>query len=335
MTTLGILIKSYREDLDYVRRLVDSIHRHNVDAIPAYLVVPEGDLEAFTSFASDSITVLSESLLSQHLVDADVAGLSPGYINQEIIKLAFWELGLVENYVCVDSDAEFIRDFTASDFMATKDVPYTFMTEDAELRCEPEYFRTTWTPRLAKLEKVRETIGYDGPWLYTVHGHAVFSSIALRSFVQDFLQPRGWDYREALEVCPYEPTWYTTWVLHSRPIPVIPREPIFKTFHNPQQHLDYVLRGVTQDDIARGYVGVVVNSNYSRGEGVMPLSLERYEALASYVPVGTLVKAMGYRAWDIAVVKRVPLARARVAAGRLGLKIPGIRRFVDQGTGSS
>ena len=335
MNTFGILIKSYQEDIDYVRRLVDSIHRHNVDLIPTYIVVPQSDVDFFNPFASEAITVLNESLLVQHLVDTGFAGFSSGYMNQEIIKLAFWELGLVENYLCVDSDAEFIRDFTTSDFMATPDVPYTFMTEDAELRCEPEYFRTTWTPRLTKLEKIREAIGYEGAWLYTVHGHAVFSSVALRSLVQDFLQPRGWDYRDALALCPYEPTWYTTWVLHARPIPVIPREPIFKTFHTPQQHLDYVLRGVTKQDTARGYVGVVVNSNFSRAEGVMPLNLDRHEALASYVSAGTLAKAMAYRAWDTVAVKRTPVTRARVAAGRVGLRIPGVRRFVDQGIGSS
>ena len=335
MTTLALLVKSYRNDIGYVERLVASINAFNRDGIPTFIVVPGEDVPAFSRFSSALIDVLPESRLASHLVDESVAGLSAGYINQEIVKLAFWELGLADNYVCVDSDAEFVRDFTVADFMATADVPYTFMSEDAELRCEPDYHRTTWTPRLAKLEKVREAIGYQGPWLYTVHGHAVFSSVALQSFVRDFLEPQGWDYRDALALCPYEPTWYTTWVLHARPIPVYPREPIFKTFHNSGQHLDYVLRGVTTADIARGYAGVVVNSNYSRGEGIVPVTLARYEAPASYVPVSTLLRAMGYRAWDIVAIKRTPWKRARIAAGRVALRLPGLRRLVDQGTGHS
>ena len=40
-----------------------------------------------------------------------MAGLSAGYINQEIVKLCFWETGLADNYLCLDSDAEFVRDF--------------------------------------------------------------------------------------------------------------------------------------------------------------------------------------------------------------------------------
>lgn len=331
MTRLALLVKSYQNDIGYVDRLVASINAFNRDGIPTFIVIPGEDVSAFSRFKSAQINVLPESRLASHLVDESVTGLSAGYINQEIVKLAFWELGLADNYVCVDSDAEFIRDFTVADFMATADVPYTFMSEDAELRCEPDYHRTTWTPRLAKLEKVREAMRYQGPWLYTVHGHAVFSSVALESFVRDFLEPQDWDYRDALAICPYEPTWYTTWVLHARPIPLYPREPIFKTFHNSGQHLDYVLRGVTTADIARGYVGVVVNSNYSRGEGIVPVTLELYEALASYVPVSTLLRAMWYRAWDIVALTRTPRKRVRTAAGRVALRLPGLRRFVDQG----
>ena len=331
MTTFAILIKSYRDDHEYVQRLLASIRRHNRDGIPTYIVVPDQDTELFAEFQALDVEVLSEESLARHLVREDAAGLTAGYLNQEIVKLAFWELGLADNYLCVDSDAEFIRDFYLHDFMATPDTPFTFMSEDSELQCEPDYYRETWVPRLAKLEKVREAIGYRGPWLRTVHGHAVFSSAALRSFAEDFLTPRGWKYRDAVELCPYEPTWYTTWVLHATPISVYPREPIFKTFHNAGQHLDYVLRGVTDADLARGFVGVVVNSNYSRGEGVVPLDLQRHEALASYVDVPTLVKAMAFRAWDIAAIKRTPWRRARMAVGRAALSVPGLRRFVDQG----
>ncbi len=47
-------------------------------------------------------------------------------------------------------------------------------------------------------------------------------------------------------------------------IPIEVREPLVKTFHHEGQHLEYALRGIGPDDIARGFVGVVVNSNYAR-----------------------------------------------------------------------
>ena len=53
-------------------------------------------------------------------------------------------------------------------------------------------------------------------------------------------------------IAPYEPTWYTMWLQHDRTIPIVMREPVIKTFHNEMQHLDYVLRGLGPDDVARG-----------------------------------------------------------------------------------
>ena len=331
MTSFAILIKSHLPDRDYAARLLDSIRRYSVESIPVFVVVPPEDVASFDSLAAGVATVLSESELSEHLVIEPVAGFSAGYINQEIVKLSFWELGLAENYLCMDSDAEFIRPFTASDFMADANTPFTFLTEDADLQVEPGYFADTWQTRAASLAKIRDEIGYQGLWPLTVHGHAVFSAKALRSFRDDFLFPRGWDYANALAISPYEPSWYNAWVLHAQPIEVVRREPIVKTFHTPTQHLEYVLRGVSEEDVARGFVAVVVNSNYSRGEGVVPLTETPHMALASYVSGPELVRAMGYRIRHLMTTGEPPSRRVRRSLGRLALSVPGLRRFVDTG----
>jgi hypothetical protein len=283
MAEIALLIKSYQDDFEYAERLIGSINAHNSHSLPVYIVVPEIDIQQFKIFASDTIHILSEDLFADHLVHQETGGFRPGYINQEIIKLAFWELNLCDNYFCVDSDAEFIRDFNNADFMAQPGVPFTFLTEDRELVVEPDYYQSTWVNRMESLEKIRKVIGYTGPWLFTVHGHAVFSAKVLKSFATDFLEPRGWDYKDALAISPYEPTWYNTWLLHSQSIKVIAREPIVKTFHNSIQHLDYVLQGVGEQDLARGYIAVVVNSNYSRGDGLISLTTPPKQLLASYV----------------------------------------------------
>lgn len=293
MHELALLVKSYAADFIYAQRLIDSINSHNVDSLPVYIVVPDSDAPLFQSLIRENIFLHFESEFESHLVDEETAGFRPGYINQEIIKLAFWELDLAENYLCVDSDAVFVRDFTRADFMARPDVPFTFLTEDRELQVEPNYYHSTWVNRITSLEKIKEAIGYEGRWLLTVHGHAVFSSKVLESFKRDFLEPRGWDYRDALTVSPYEPTWYNTWLLHTSVIEIIPREPIVKTFHNATQHLDYVLRGVSEEDLARGYIAVVVNSNYSRGDGVLSLSSSPTKLIASYVSFSNLFAVLG------------------------------------------
>ena len=295
MTNFGILVKSHAPDHPYVARLVHSVQRHNITAIPVYIIVPDADLPVFEEFAGAEITVLGESTLGQHLVSESLAGFSAGYINQEIIKLSFWETGLAENFLCLDSDAEFIRDFTVDDFMFDENTPYTFLTEDAELISEPEYFSESWKGRAEKLRRIKHEIGIADSRLLTVHGHAVFSSEVLRSFKHDFLGPRGWQYRDAVALSPYEPTWYNMWLQRNHTIPIHAREPNIKTFHNATQHLAYVLQGLTPEDAARGYVAVVVNSNYSRGNGVISLDEPTHLAVASYLTTREILKALWCR----------------------------------------
>ena len=134
MTPFAILVKSYAPDRDYVARLLETFARHNADSVPLFLVVPEADVPAFEPLVREHVTLMREEEFSAHLTDGPVAGLSAGYINQEIVKLCFWESGLADNYLCLDSDAEFVRDFHVSDFMADATTPFTFLSEDAELR---------------------------------------------------------------------------------------------------------------------------------------------------------------------------------------------------------
>jgi hypothetical protein len=329
MTELALLIKSYSPDFKYAKRLIDSVNIHNKDFLPVFLVVPASDVSTFQAMAGTHAEVLSEELFSSHLVHKETAGFSPGYINQEIVKLSFWELGLCDNYLCVDSDAVFIRDFTRADFMARPGVPFTFLTADRELHVEPGYYVDTWINRMKSLEKIRHEIGYQGRWLLTVHGHAVFSATVLESFANDFLEPRGWDYKEALAISPYEPTWYNTWLLHTGVIEIVPREPNIKTFHNSTQHLDYVLREVTTEDLARGYVAVVVNSNYSRGDGVLSLTTSPTHLLASYISFSDLFRTFGRRFKQRVMVEKRPLRSMRVWLGAQLLKVPVLRNFVQ------
>lgn len=74
-------------------------------------------------------------------------------------------------------------------------------------------------------------------------------------------------YAQALELCPYELSWYNFWLERDHTIEIVPREPIFKMLHSASHHLEYVLKRVTNEDLARGFVGISVNSGYSRERG--------------------------------------------------------------------
>ena len=263
--------------------MVETFHEFNTDGITLFIVVPEPDFNLFGTLEDAQIKIFSDSLLAHHLVDHEVHGIRPGYINQEIIKLLFWELELAENYFCVDSDAEFIRRFSMPDFMFDPKTPYSVLVQDLELRIEPDYYAQYWISRESELQSIAEVVGLDSRVILTCHGHTVFSLKVLRSLVKDFLQPRDWSHVDALEFSPYEFTWYNMWLQKSGTVKVQPREPWIKVFHNQSQHIEYLLCGVEVEDIARGYLGIVVNSNYSRRVGLVDAQISSAEAFAKYL----------------------------------------------------
>jgi hypothetical protein len=270
MHKLAILVVTYIKDLEYVERLVKSYKKYNVDRIPLYLVVPESDRKAFEKFADNDIELLIlESITNDLVHDRSVFGFRPGYVNQQIIKLAFWEKRLCENYFCMDSDGEFIRDFFVSDFMYDSDTPFTILVEDNELAVEPEYYRDYWRDREKLIRLIQKEVGLIDKRMLTCHGFAILSSRVLESLHDNYLLPNNLTYRDLLSKAPYEFSWYNMWLQKDRTIPIEFREHIVKYFHHKNHHLEYLQRGITLQDIARGYIGIVVNSNFSGKYGVV------------------------------------------------------------------
>lgn len=301
MDRIALLLKSYAGDLAYAQRLVDSFRMHNPDLLTLHCVVPASDMPAFASLAgSDVIVHAEEDLVGKHLVSAPIGDLRTGYANQEIVKLSFWETGLAENYFCIDSDAVILRDLGASDFLRDEHCPYTVLVEDNDLKADPRYYREHWLGREAAIRRIMAEVGLDDPVLRTCHGHQVFSSTVLRSFRDDFLSPRGWTYADALVVSPYEFSWYAMWLQKARPIPIHQREPLVKVFHDEDQYLAFNLTGATAGDLARGYLAVVVNSNFSRDLGLISVEAAKPDALAphlSYSEVGRLLLVKARDTW--------------------------------------
>ena len=313
MHRLGVLLKSYGKDLHHAQRMIETFHRHNKDDLSLFIVVPDEDEQLFRPLVGKNTQLLLESEFVGYLVDEPLWDLRPGYINQEIIKLAFWERGLTENYFCADSELVFVRDFGYDDFMADEVTPFTVLVEDNELKVEPRYYEQHWEGRERHLRRIQELVGLEDRRLLTCHGHQVMSSDVMASLKKDFMEPRGWSYADLLRESPYEFSWYNFWLQKSQVIPIVQREPLVKTFHNRIQELEYAISGVTIVDIARAYVGVVANSNYADAYESGAVSDPPSKKLARYIPPDVLGKAIALQAiWAL----RRRLAHLRQALRR-------------------
>ena len=304
MTNFGILLKSYGPDLPYAQRFMASFERFATEPVPVFAVVPDEDVPEFTAMMAGRGEVLPESLWARHLVDDQIHGNAPGYINQEIIKLTFFEQGLVRNYLCADSEAVFLRPFSSADFMADASTPFTFVTEDNELNVDPTYEHLYGANRRELLLRLREFLHLPPTPMLTCHSMAVFSSTVLAS-LQAFLDQQGKTYSDAMQIAPYEFSWYNFWLERDLTIPRVLREPIFLMMHMEHQHLEFALKGVNETDVSRGYVGVVIKPGFSRHSGVINFDEPVSTALASYVTLADLTKALVERA-----LRRMPRVRA-------------------------
>jgi len=293
MNDIALLIKSHLPDRPYVERLLASMAQFNVERLPVYLVVPQSQLASFSALVgSDAELIADEDVAGQYLVTEGAHGLSAGYVNQEIVKLAFGEARLAANYFCVDSDAVFIRDFGASDFLRRPGEPYSVLVQDKELQVEPRYYREHWQGREAAIRRIMDLVGLDDPIVRTCHGHQIFSSRVLDSFRDEFLKPRGWTYADAIREVPYEFSWYNMWLQKSNVIPIHQVEPLVKVFHDEDQHVASLARGVGVEDLARAYLAVVVNSNYSRDLGPVSAEADKISLMGQYLSYTELARVL-------------------------------------------
>ena len=65
--------------------------------------------------------------------------------------------------------------------------------------------------------------------------------------------------------------------------------------HTPRQLVNFELAGTTSSDVARGYIGIVLNSNFSRGFGSLEASSSRAKTLGRFCTFRELASAMRFR----------------------------------------
>ena len=124
MENIVLYCKSYAPDVNRVKNLLESIDKHNKDNIPFYISVPSSDIKLFQDILGNFPNIIEDESIHTN---------TQGWVGQQIVKSQFWKLNLCENYLCLDSDTYFIKNFYKSDFLYEDSTPYTICHEDKEL----------------------------------------------------------------------------------------------------------------------------------------------------------------------------------------------------------
>jgi len=291
-SNFAFMLKTYVPHLDFVKRLLDSITKYNIDSIHTYIVVPKKDLGIFEKLDYPHTSFIIEEDLPTAFAVEPVGGIRPGYINQEISKLAFHRMNLVDNYLCLDSDGEFLREFWLSDFLTTSGQPYSVLVEDNEIQIDSDYYDRYWIGRRESQTKILEFLNMDKNevWL-NCHNFQIFSTKMLKLFDEVVLQPNDFDYIDLMKISAYEFAWYN-YFIQSLNLPLRIREPYFKVFHTEHQLGLARLSKLDYKKISQGYLGVCIQSNFLGNNGSISLEENIFVTHSRFMSYGELIRVI-------------------------------------------
>ena len=269
MKPLVLYCKSYSTDLRRLVRLAQSVERFNIENMPFYVSVPEAELPLFKEHLN--------GLNVQLLADEEILQASPrinppsalslrGGLSQQIIKSEFWRLNLSTSYLCLDSDAFFIRQFGHHDFLATDGYPYTMIDEahdllDAAMRHKRDRVIHDFNREADQFQQLFDRAGrrYSfGPFPVVWHRDVWLS------LDNNYLKPREMTFVDAIVQAPIESRWYGEALLTWKAIPLNPCQALFKVYHYAWQFDQDRRRGIRNDQLAQSYCGVIYQSAWER-----------------------------------------------------------------------
>lgn len=269
MRDIVLYCKSYRQDIRRARVLAESVAHFNREQLPFYMSVPADDMAKFKDTLSGvPVELLDDRAIigaSPKLNESRVAAM-PGGQSQQIIKAQFWRLNIASNYVCLDSDCKFVRDFGRNDFIAPDASPYTIVHECKELL---QFAATHGMPKVPvhyaeERRRMMELFARTGRAYDFGPAPLIWSAAVWRALDEQFLTPRGMNFCDAIERYPSEILWYGEALLKYRPIVLWPIEPLFRCYHYRAQYQAARRQGESENTIAQNYLGLVYQSNWHR-----------------------------------------------------------------------
>jgi Family of unknown function (DUF6492) len=269
MKDIVLYCKSYHRDVQRAKRLAESVRHFNSGDLPFYLSCPSADLPLFRNIlGSEGVTFLTdeEIVAENSSINQQALIALPGGLSQQIVKSEFWRLGICENYVCIDSDAYFIRDFNKGDFLAPSGDPYTVMNESLELRLFGALHQHAKIARNRDVEckAIMEIFGrtgrhYDFGPLPVVWSRRVWADLA-----EKFLEPRDMNFLDAIKLFSSEMRWYGEALLKFKSVELWPVETLFRCYHYEEQYRAARKSGETDEVLRQLYLGVCIQSNWDK-----------------------------------------------------------------------
>jgi len=243
------------------------VNQYNLDQIPFYISTPRADHDLLISILGNEayIWVADEDIVTANpRADFKKYEELPGGISQQIIKSEFWRLKISSNYLCLDSDCIFIKNFFKDDFLTTDSIPYTVLHQNKE------FFQMATNRGRLRVEhdlreeakRVQSLFSRVGPLFYCAPAPFIWSAKVWESLDREYLVPRNISIWEFISHQHPETLIYGEALLKYKAIPLIAIEPLFRTYHYDWQY--YLMRrlGETELKLKQNYLGVIYQSSW-------------------------------------------------------------------------
>ena len=267
MKDIVLYCKSYRKDFLRLKRLLRSIEEFNVDGMSFYISTPAADHDLLLQLVGDQgfEWIADESIIKANgLAPVGIEANKSGGLTQQVIKSEFWRLGLCKNYVCLDSDCIFIKDFTKSDFLAVDGNPYTVIYQNKEYfqLALNRGFKRAPLHLKAEGDRVKTLFARQGPNYYCPCPPFIWSLAVWQSLDERFLKPQGLTFWDVCTPDHPESLLYLEALLNYKAIPLHPIEQLFRIYYYDWHY--YLLRriGESPSKLKENYLGVIYQSSW-------------------------------------------------------------------------
>lgn len=262
MHKLILFIKTYQPDFERVYELLNSIDQFNKDNIPVVISVNDEHFDLLKPHCFEKYKVYRDSEIT-------TTTITEGWRYQQIIKCNVYKLNICENYVAIDSDSVFIKDFYFSDFMYDESTPYTIMQESKDLLEMTERLKMDSETIFFKraLRDARPFFGNKGKeWDYGPSPY-IWNCKVWRHFNEVFLKDKNLTFDaffSEIDQKSYSPSdcvIYGEYLLKTRLIALLPIGSLFKVYHYKDQY-SIEKKQLSIKQLSKIYLGIIYQSNW-------------------------------------------------------------------------
>jgi|TARA_B110000305_G_C19425731_1_gene633479 hypothetical protein len=263
--------KTFSRDFTRTKRLLESINEYNIDDIPFFISCPKLERNQLeTTIGTEGYEFIADEDIWQFENKLD------GWRSQQIVKSNLWKTIDVDNYVCVDSDQFFIRNFFETDFLHPSDTPYSLVHENKEVQ---QYEKLLLGKNYRENNYVKAVQAYRSTFSQPKHSKIydfgpppyIWSTAVWQHFEDNVLLPNDLNF-ETFQIgfethyrIPFrEAITYGEYLLASRIIPIHPTSGLFKFYHWKEMYdFEQETKLGLEENIKENFLGITLQSNWS------------------------------------------------------------------------